>query len=59
MFTELDANNCYTIIAQDLSNSVVNSANFLDCIFLFGVKRYLTFRFYPLKMLWSLCDLLK
>ena len=27
MFTELDANNCCSIIAQDLSNSVVNSAN--------------------------------
>ena len=25
MFTELEANNCCTIIAQDLSNSVVNS----------------------------------
>ena len=27
MFTELEANNCCSIIAQDLSNSVVNSAN--------------------------------
>ena len=27
MFTDLDANNCCSIIAQDLLNSVVNSAN--------------------------------
>ena len=27
MFTELDANNCCSIISQDLLNSVVNSAN--------------------------------